>query len=311
MRVGFVGLGNMGHFTAANLQKAGHELTVNDLRPETAAELVDNGASTGRTRRAPRRAAPRPYSCPLPGPPDVETVVIGEDGILDAMARRAARSLTSRRTRPSMVRKLAELAAGQRRRFLGTPVSGGTRGARDATLAVMVGGEADLYARFEPVLKAIGPNVFNTGPVGTGNVARLISNQLAFINMMAMNEALLMGAKAGIDLVMLRDIVRSSSGDSFPVGGGARAVLRTGCRLDSRRRWRARTSAWPRSWLTRPESIPVLGRPDPTTTARLTRDNGFAQGRRPGHHQGRRGASRFPGARPLARLTRHAAQLGW
>ncbi len=127
---------------------------------------------------------------------------------------------------PSMVRKLAERAEAKGVGFLDAPVSGGTRGARDATLAVMVGGDADLYARFEPVLKAIGPNVFNTGPVGTGNVAKLINNQLAFINMMAMNEALLMGAKAGIDLVMLRDIVRSSSGDSFPWAGGAQAVLK-------------------------------------------------------------------------------------
>jgi 3-hydroxyisobutyrate dehydrogenase-like beta-hydroxyacid dehydrogenase len=152
-------------------------------------------------------------------------VVSGEDGILDAMT--AGSTIVDLSTNsPSMVRKLAELAAAKGVGFLDAPVSGGTRGARDATLAVMVGGDAALFARFEPVLKAIGPNVFNTGPVGTGNVAKLINNQLAFINMMAMNEALVMGAKAGIDLVMLRDIVRASSGDSFPWAGGAQAVLK-------------------------------------------------------------------------------------
>jgi 3-hydroxyisobutyrate dehydrogenase-like beta-hydroxyacid dehydrogenase len=224
MRVGFVGLGNMGHFMAANLQKAGHELTVNDLRPETAAELVDNGATWADSPRSTASGAEAVFLS-LPGPPDVETVVSGEDGILDAMA--AGSTIVDLSTNsPSMVRKLAELAEAKGVGFLDAPVSGGTRGARDATLAVMVGGDADLYARFEPVLKAIGPNVFNTGPVGTGNVAKLINNQLAFINMMAMNEALLMGGKAGIDLVMLRDIVRSSSGDSFPWAGGAQAVLK-------------------------------------------------------------------------------------
>jgi 3-hydroxyisobutyrate dehydrogenase-like beta-hydroxyacid dehydrogenase len=224
MRVGFVGLGNMGHFMAANLQKAGHELTVNDLRPETAAELVENGATWADSLRSTASGAEAVFLS-LPGPPDVEAVVSGEGGILDAMA--AGSTIVDLSTNsPSMVRKLAEVAGAKGVGFLDAPVSGGTRGARDATLAVMVGGDAALFARFEPVLKAIGPNVFNTGPVGTGNVAKLINNQLAFINMMAMNEALVMGAKAGIDLVMLRDIVRASSGDSFPWAGGAQAVLK-------------------------------------------------------------------------------------
>jgi 3-hydroxyisobutyrate dehydrogenase len=224
MRLGFVGLGNMGHYMAANLQRAGHDLTVHDLRPETAAELVDNGAIWA---DSPRSVASRAEAVflSLPAPPDVELVVSGEGGLLDGLA--AGSTVIDLSTNsPAMVRNLAHRAEATGIGFLDAPVSGGTRGARDATLAVMVGGDADLFARFEPVLQTIGSNVFNTGPVGTGNVAKLINNQLAFINMMAMNEALVMGAKAGIDVVLLRDIVRASSGDSYAWGGGAQAVLK-------------------------------------------------------------------------------------
>jgi 3-hydroxyisobutyrate dehydrogenase len=224
MRVGFVGLGNMGHFMAANLQAAGHDLTVHDLRPDSAAALIADGATWADSPQATADGVEAVFLS-LPAPPDVEAVVTGEDGLLAGMAESSTIVDLSTNS-PSMVRALAARAASQGVGFLDAPVSGGTRGAREATLAVMVGGDPDLFARFEPVLRAIGSNVFNTGPVGTGNVAKLINNQLAFINMMAMNEALLMGAKAGIDLVMLRDIVRASSGDSFPWNGGAQAVLK-------------------------------------------------------------------------------------
>lgn len=224
MKLAFVGLGNMGQYMAANLLAAGHEMRVHDLRREAANRLVEEGATWADSVASACEGVDAVFLS-LPAPPDVEKVVTGPDGVFAGLAS-GATIIDLSTNSPSMVRKLAKLAADKGIGFLDAPVSGGTRGAREATLAVMVGGEEDLYARFEPVLKAIGPNVFNTGGVGTGNVAKLINNQLAFINMMAMNEALLMGAKAGIDLVMLRNIVRASSGDSFAWIGGAIAVLK-------------------------------------------------------------------------------------
>ena len=224
MKLAFVGLGNMGQYMAANLLKAGHEMTVTDLRPEVAAQLVEDGANWADSVRSACTGADAVFMS-LPAPPDVELVVTGADGVLAGLS--AGTTIIDLSTNsPSMVRNLGALAAAKGIGFLDAPVSGGTRGAREATLAVMVGGDAELYARFEPVLKAIGPNVFHTGDLGTGNVAKLINNQLAFINMMAMNEALMIGAKAGMDLVLLRDIVRASSGDSFAWIGGAIAVLK-------------------------------------------------------------------------------------
>lgn len=223
MQLAFVGLGNMGHHMAASLQHAGHELIVHDLRPETAQVLLEGGATWADSAKAAAEGAEAVFLS-LPAPKDVEAVVTGSEGVLAGL--RSGDAIIDLSTNsPSMVRKLAERAAQQGVGFLDAPVSGGVRGAKDATLAVMVGGDRELFERFELALRAIGPNVFHTGDVGTGNVAKLINNQLAFVSMMAMNEALAIGAKAGIDLMMLREIVQASSGNTFVWAGGARAVL--------------------------------------------------------------------------------------
>lgn len=224
MELAFIGLGNMGHHMAANVLAAGHTLTVHDVRPEAAQELLAAGAVWADSPRAAAETA-EAVLLSLPAPPDVEQVVSGPNGVLAGL--RSGDAIIDLSTNsPSMVRSLAEQAAAKGVGFLDAPVSGGTRGAREATLAVMAGGDPEVFARFRPVLAAIGANVFHTGDVGTGNVAKLINNQLAFISMMAMNEALVIGAKAGIDLVMLREIVQASSGNTFAWSGGAIAVLK-------------------------------------------------------------------------------------
>ncbi len=224
MKLAFVGLGNMGRYMATNLAKAGHELTVNDLRREAADPVLEAGATWADSPMAAARGAEAVFLS-LPGPKDVEEVVTAANGVLAGMSE-GSTVIDLSTNSPSMVRKLCGVAAERKIGFLDSPVSGGTRGAREATLAVMVGGDAELYASYEPAHKAIGPNVFHTGEIGTGNVAKLINNQLAFVNILAMEEALLMGAKAGIDLVLLRQIVQASSGDSFAWKGGAIAVLK-------------------------------------------------------------------------------------
>ena len=224
MELAFIGLGNMGHHMAANVLAAGHRLTVHDLRVEAANDLVAAGAVWADSPRAAAEAA-EAVLLSLPGPRDVEAVVRGDDGVLAGLDGGDA-IIDLSTNAPATVRALAELAADRGVGFLDAPVSGGTRGAREATLAVMVGGDRALFDRFHDVLSAIGANVFHTGDVGTGNVAKLINNQLAFVSMMAMNEALLIGVKAGIDPVLLRQIVQASSGQSFAWTNGAVAVLK-------------------------------------------------------------------------------------
>lgn len=224
MKLGFVGVGNMGNPMAANMIKAGHQLTVHDLSKDSAANLLEAGAAWADT---PAAAASGQDACflSLPAPPDVKDVVLGAGGVLDATASGGAIVDLSTNS-PILVRELCATAAEKGVGFLDAPVSGGVRGARDGTLAVMVGGDAELFERFKPAFDAIGGNVFHVGPIGAGNVAKLVNNQCAFIHMMGLTEALVLGAKAGIDPVVLRDVVRASSGGAFVWDGGARAILK-------------------------------------------------------------------------------------
>jgi 3-hydroxyisobutyrate dehydrogenase-like beta-hydroxyacid dehydrogenase len=224
MKLGFIGVGNMGNPMAANLIKAGHELTVHDLNQDSAANLLEAGATWADTPAAATTGQDATFLS-LPAPPDVKDVVLGAGGVLAASAPGSAIVDLSTNS-PILVRELAEAANAKGVGFLDSPVSGGVRGARDGTLAVMVGGDAEVYERFKPAFEAIGANVFHVGPIGAGNVAKLVNNQCAFIHMMGLTEALVLGAKAGIDPMVLRDVVRASSGAAFVWDGGARAILK-------------------------------------------------------------------------------------
>lgn len=224
MRLGFIGVGNMGGHMAANVLRAGHELLVYDVRREVAADLEANGATwVGSPAEASKEVDGVLLS--LPTPPIVETVVLGPDGVV-AGAGPGTTIIDMSTNSPTVVRQLAEQVAEVGLGFLDAPVSGGVRGARQATLAVMVGGDIDRFEQFRPVFEAIGSNIFHVGDVGNGNVAKLVNNMLAFIGMMGTTEALVLGAKAGIDPMILREIVRTSSGNSMVWEGGTRAILR-------------------------------------------------------------------------------------
>jgi 3-hydroxyisobutyrate dehydrogenase-like beta-hydroxyacid dehydrogenase len=224
MRVGFVGTGNMGNPMAMNLLRAGHQLTVCDVRREAAANLLDEGAEWADTPAA-AAASSEATLLSLPTPPDVEAVVTGSGGVLSGAAPGTTIVDLSTNS-PTVVQSLAAKAAAQDVGFLDAPVSGGVLGARRGTLAVMVGGDPDRFEAHRPLFDAIGANVFRVGDVGAGNVAKLINNMLAFIGMMGTAEALVLGAKAGVDPVVLRDIVKAGSGGSFVWDSGSRAILR-------------------------------------------------------------------------------------
>lgn len=225
MRLGFVGTGNMGLPMATNLLRKGHELVVHDTRAEAAQPLVAEGAVWADSPRAVAEAGVEAVLLSLPTPPIVEAVVRGDRGVLAGCT--AGMAIVDLSTNsPAVVRALCEEAGAKGVGFLDAPISGGVRGARDATLAVMVGGDAEVFERFRPAFEAIGTNVFHVGAIGNGNVAKLVNNQLAFIGMMGTIEALVLGAKAGIDPVVLRDIVKAGSGNSFAFDNGSRAILR-------------------------------------------------------------------------------------
>ena len=224
MKFGFIGVGNMGNPMAFNLSKAGHSLLVHDIRREAAANLEEAGATWV---NSPKEAATGVEATflSLPMPADVERVVLAENGVLAGM-RSGGTIIDMSTNSPTVVRSLAEKTKAKGVAFLDAPVSGGVRGARAATLAIMVGGDKAVYDKYEPALKAIGSNVFHCGDVGTGNVVKLCNNMLAFIHMMGAAEALVLGTKAGVDPNVLWQAVKASSGGSFVWESGTRAILR-------------------------------------------------------------------------------------
>jgi len=224
MKVGFIGLGNMGNPMAMNVLKAGHNLTVYDLRRDVGHNLEETGAKWA---KSPKEVAAQSevVLSSLPGPPEVEAAVLGEDGVFAGLEK-GATYIDMSTNSPTTMRKIAEVGATRGFRVLDAPVTGGVPRARDATLTVFVGGEKKEFEHFQPLLSKIGNNVFHMGPIGCGNVTKLVNNMMAFINFMGACEGLAIGAKAGVDPQTLLDAIKMGSGNSLIMEFGMQSFLK-------------------------------------------------------------------------------------
>lgn len=208
-RIGFVGLGIMGASMAANLQKAGYDVTVHDARPEAAASHRANGAHWARSP-AELATTSDVIFLSLPGPPEVEAVVFGHDGLADAV--RPGTALFDLSTNSvSMIRRVHAALAQRGTDVFDAPVSGGPPGARSGKLALWVGGDEAGFNRHRPVLSAIGDRVRYLGPVGSGLVAKLVTNCASAAISCVMAEVFTMGVKAGMDPLTLWQAAREGA----------------------------------------------------------------------------------------------------
>jgi 3-hydroxyisobutyrate dehydrogenase len=200
----------MGNPMASNLIKAGHQLTVHDLRREAATNLLEMGANWA---DAPREVVPGSdvVFTSLPVPRDVEAVVLGEKGILEGATPETV-YLDLSTNSPTAIRRIHDVCAQRGVAVLDAPVSGGVYGAAAATLAVMVGGDQKIFDRMKPTLDAIGSHVVYCGPIGNGMVCKICNNLLSMGIGVLMSEALTLGVKAGVDLATLADVIANSSG---------------------------------------------------------------------------------------------------
>ena len=210
MKVGFIGTGNMGNPMAVNLVRAGHQLTVHDLRREAATNLLEMGA---RWADSPKEAVPgnEVVFTSLPVPRDVEAVVLGENGILEGAASGSIYVDLSTNS-PTVVRRIHQVCAEKDVIVLDAPVSGGVYGAAAATLAVMVGGDEGVFHRIKPTLDAIGRHVVYCGPIGSGAICKICNNLMSMGTGALLAEALTLGVKAGVELEVLADAIANSSG---------------------------------------------------------------------------------------------------
>ena len=209
MRIAFIGLGNMGRHMAANLQKAGHELVVHDVRREAAEGHLANGARWANSAAEAAQGGELILTS-LPGPKQVEEVALGEGGILQGAASGAVYADLSTSS-PTLIRRIYAEFAGHGIHVLDAPVSGGPIGAERATLQVMVGGDEEVFRRVEPALRGIGDKVSYIGEIGSGTVAKLVHNTISFCSSMAIAECFTLGVKAGVKPEKLLEVIQGSS----------------------------------------------------------------------------------------------------
>jgi len=196
----------MGGSMALNVRAAGHELVVNDLRRDAAAPHLKAGASWAENAREVAAASDVIFTS-LPGPREAEAV---SEGILNGMSRNAAWfDLTT--NSPTVARRLHARFAEKGKAMLDAPVSGGPRGAKTRKLALLVGGEREVFDRFRAVLDAIGDQILYIGPIGAGSVAKLVHNCAGYAIQTALAEVFTLGAKAGVDPLALWAAVRQCS----------------------------------------------------------------------------------------------------
>lgn len=209
----FIGLGNMGGPMAANLVKAGHDLTVFDLSPEAVKALTSEGAKSAETVQEAVEGAEVVISM-LPAGQHVEAVYLGDKGLLKNLPSTTL-VIDSSTIAPETAKGVAEAAVAAGITFMDAPVSGGVGGAKAGTLTFICGGEAEAFERAKPILEGMAKNIFHAGPHGAGQIAKICNNMLLAILMSGTSEALALGVKNGLDPAVLSEIMKQSSGGNW------------------------------------------------------------------------------------------------
>jgi len=219
MQLGFVGTGIMGNPMARCLLEAGHALTVYDVRREATTNLCALGAGWADTPRGVAARSDVVFTS-LPGPAEVEQAVLDPTAGILAGLRSGGAYIDMTTNTPRLVRHLAEVCQAQGVVVLDAPVSG-----RPPGMTIMVGGDAATFTTYRPLLECMGQHIFHVGETGSGCIAKLVTQYLGYANFVTALEGLLIGAKAGIDLGVLAQIVPVSAGASRTFDNIPRAVF--------------------------------------------------------------------------------------
>ena len=217
MDIGFIGVGQMGCPMARRLLNAGHRLVICDVSPDACARLVAQGAES---RSTPSQVA---ADCPtiitsLPSPKEVEIVMRGTDGLLSSV-RSDTMVLETSTIGPALSRALAQQFAQAGAVYLDCPVSNGVQAAQAGTLTFMIGGDGAAVERAKPILSSLASDIFHLGPVGSGNIAKLINQNIYLCYVAAFCESMRLGRSAGLDVQTLLDVLRKSvAGDPLMTG---------------------------------------------------------------------------------------------
>lgn len=200
--VGFIGLGIMGKPMAQNLLRADYPLVVLNRSQAAVDELAGEGAQRG---ASPRDVAARSQVVitMLPDSPDVEAVVLGNDGVAQSIAG-GALYIDMSTIAPATARKIAESLGGRGVDVLDAPVSGGEQGAKNAALSIMAGGSEAAFERAKPIFEALGKNIVHVGPSGAGQVTKACNQIVVGVTLEAVAEALALADASGVDPAKVR-----------------------------------------------------------------------------------------------------------
>jgi 3-hydroxyisobutyrate dehydrogenase len=221
--IGFIGLGIMGRGMVLNLLKAGFALRVWNRTAERMEPLVTAGATAGRSPADVAAHSDITLIC-VSDTPDVEQVVLGQDGVLEGV-RPGSLVVDMSTISPQATRAMAEKLAEKGAAMLDAPVSGGSEGAAKGTLSIMVGGEAADVERARPAFEAMGKTITHVGGNGAGQTVKLVNQILVVVNMQAVSEALLFAQAGGLDLEKTLAAVSQGAAGSWMLANRGPQVL--------------------------------------------------------------------------------------
>lgn len=209
MKIGFIGVGNIGAPIAGQLLRAGHNLVVHDLRRAAAEPLLAAGAIWCDSPAALAAECDAVATC-LPGPAEMEQVCLGPDGTVAAM-KPGALYIDHTTNAPPLVRRVHALLAGKGVAMLDAPVSGGMEGAQTRDLLVMAGGDPAAFGRARPLFDAIAKRVMHVGGIGAGSVAKILHNSATFTLDLVMAECWTVALKAGVDAAAIVEVFNEAA----------------------------------------------------------------------------------------------------
>ncbi len=223
-KIGFIGLGIMGQGMARNIRKAGFSLTVWNRTASKMEPLVTEGATAASNPAQVAAQSDIIVIC-VSDTPDVQAVIKGEAGVLEG-ARPGSLVIDCSTISPIVTRQLAEALAERQVAMLDAPVSGGSEGAAQGTLSIMVGGEAKDFERALPVLQAMGRKITHVGTNGAGQTVKLVNQILVVGHALALSEALLFAQAGGVDLQKTIEAVSAGAAGSWMLSNRGPQVIR-------------------------------------------------------------------------------------
>jgi 3-hydroxyisobutyrate dehydrogenase len=219
MKVAFIGMGTMGAPMARNILKAGHEVVVHNRTRERELPLVEAGALRAETPGDAAAGVDIIITC-VSDTPDVEAIVLGSEGVIHEAAA-GSLFIDMSTISPKATRHMAAVLADKEIRMLDAPVSGGSEGAQNGTLAIMVGGESNDVQSAMPVLQAMGKTITHVGGVGSGQVTKAINQTILAGVFMGVAEGMVLGMKAGLDMQKVIEAISGGAAGSWVLSNRA------------------------------------------------------------------------------------------